>query len=347
MTDYLSESVTPERLRARTRAVNDFIAWLRTNRRRGDHLSAATNDWASYIVATRRTVSARHAVLAMQHIDAARTTAGVTAYQASSVGERLRARINLDIEQASARYFRSSTDSYDIASLANYVHEHLPALPATAPLHERLKRLRIRALVLLRLSTAQRSKDATTIVRSSISEAHANMSGQHVLDFLYVPKGRRGAKPTPIPSTLQFHSTDESRCPARAVLALKSLVDALVGDAHDRLFIAERKPYGPIGAERAAKLVLEVMTLAGVDTTRFKAGSLRHMASEKWRHAGVPAADRNRRGNWSSSHVPNRHYTSAIPIDVNFAELAFMTPDEVRAYRQRGLTKRQDDGDAV
>ena len=175
------------------------------------------------------------------------------------------------------------------------------------------------------------------------------MSGQRVLDFHYVPKGRRGAHPAPIASTLQFHPSDASRCPAQAMLALKALVDQLVGDAHDKLFVAERAPFGPIGAERAAKLVLNVMSLAGIDTTRFKAASLRHMANEKWRHAGVAAHDRNRRGNWASSRVPNRHYSSAIPVDINFSELAFMTPDEIRAYRHRqsGLTKRQDDGDAV
>lgn len=338
--------MAPTRLRDRKRAVALFDEWLRARATRTDHLSVSIADWAEYVLEVRRVKSARHAVLQLQHVDAARTARGAMALQSSSVGEQLRARLNLDIDQSNVRYFKNSTDSYDVATVANYVYEHLPALPDSAAPRDVLRRLRIRALVLLRLATAQRSKDATSIVRSSISEAHENMSGQRVLDFLYTPKGRRGAKPAPVPSMVQYHPSDASRCPARAILALKCHVDAL-DVTHDQLFVAERKPHAPIGPERAAKLVLGVMTSAGIDTERFKAASIRHMANEKWRHAGVSTQDRNRRGNWSSSHVPNRHYSSAVPVGINFAALASMSPTEVRDHRVRGLTNRQEDGDAV
>ena len=121
---------------------------------RSDFASATTAAWAEYIVELRRAQSARHALLAIQHLDAARAAVGVEGFQSTSTGQQLRARINMDTEQTGVRYFRSSTDSYDVAKVANYVHEHLPALPTTAPQLDRLRRLRIRALVFLRLSTA-------------------------------------------------------------------------------------------------------------------------------------------------------------------------------------------------
>lgn len=340
--------MAPARLQARTRAVEQFNTWLRksTPSPALDFLSAPPSLWARYIVDVTRTESARKAQLAITHIDAARAAAGADGFQQTLVGQHLRNRVNLDVPDSSRKYFTTSTDTYDVKKLGDYVATELPAPPSTVPVRERLRRLRIRALCLLRMATAYRSKDVVTIRRSSISDVHENMSGQRLVDFVYVPKGRAGAKVIPTPSHVQFHH-DVARCPARALLALKALVDELVGTRHDQLFIDERRPHKPLGPERAAKLVKNAMTSAGIDTTRFKADSLRHMSNEKWRHAGIDQIDRNKRGNWSASHVPNKHYSSGIPIDVNFAEVSHMSPQQVREYRYRGLTKRQDDGDAV
>jgi predicted RNA-binding Zn-ribbon protein involved in translation (DUF1610 family) len=69
-----------------------------------------------------------------------------------------------------------------------------------------------------------------------------------------------------------------------------------------------KHPWRALGAERIAKLILETMTASGVDTTFFKAHSLRGATATHLLQKGIPQTLVRNRGGWSSDAVLDSYY---------------------------------------
>ena len=78
-----------------------------------------------------------------------------------------------------------------------------------------------------------------------------------------------------------------------------------------RMFRQLPHPAFPLGAERLAKRTLLVMGTLGVDTTIFKAHSLRGAAATFFMKAGVPKELVQARGGWSSQETLMQYYSRA------------------------------------
>ena len=160
---------------------------------------------------------------------------------------------------------------------------------------------------LLACADQNRASDSARIAFSSVTVTAAGAT------FLVMgPKEQTAARPNRRDSVDRI--ADPARCPARcmaAYIARTADARAQAGNAAaDRLFLTTVPPFHAATAQTIANWNLRTMAEAGVDTTRFKAHSIRAVATTTAIRAGASkaqAAD----GKWASIATMDRHYNRA------------------------------------
>ena len=66
------------------------------------------------------------------------------------------------------------------------------------------------------------------------------------------------------------------------------------------MFLSLTAPHHPVTAKTLARWLLEVLTMAGVDTTRFKAHSIRGAAAALWHEHGLSLSQICKKADWST-----------------------------------------------
>jgi len=164
------------------------------------------------------------------------------------------------------------------------------------------KTLTQKTVVLLRMATFSRSSDMEQIRFSAIKifESHA------LLDF-HTKKQQRSSSQSFAQLVKRFE--DKELCPVNTLECyLERTKDWRNKDKDDKLFLSLDKHHRAVDSQTIAKWALFFMQKAGIDTTRFKAASIRGAAASKALDHGATVDEVMRMGQWSSFSVFERFY---------------------------------------
>ena len=82
-----------------------------------------------------------------------------------------------------------------------------------------------------------------------------------------------------------------------------------------------RTNYKPLAAGTIAKIVLEQMNAAGIDTEKFKAHTVRMATASKQIDLGEEVTSVMHRGRWSSTGVFQKFYNRAMKLKQTFVPM--------------------------
>jgi hypothetical protein len=178
--------------------------------------------------------------------------------------------------------------TWDTNCVLNYVSSWFPNETLT------LDKLSIKTVTLLALATAHRIQTISKINIKNI-EIESNRITIKIPDL--IKTSRIGAK-QPI-LFLPFFRDKQSICPAQTLVCyLERTRDVRKSDY---LFLAFKKPNGPVGTQTLSRWIKRCLCESGIDTSIFSAHSTRHAATSRARSLGVNIdAIRNTAG-WSGN----------------------------------------------
>ena len=193
-----------------------------------------------------------------------------------------------------ARY--SST--WDVSAVTDYLGTLTPLSTLS------LKSLTLKTVMLCALATAQREQTMCALdLRNKIETSES-------IKFLVTDrlKTSRPGKSVEVCIT----ATDVADiCPVRTLREYISRTEVLRlhdGTYQHKLFVSFVKPHNPVTTATIARWIKTVMHAAGIDTTVFKAHSVRGAATTKAYTSGAPLAQILKMADWSNERTFRRHY---------------------------------------
>ena len=192
------------------------------------------------------------------------------------------------------RYF----STWDVSKVTDY-------LKTLAPLRElSLKSLTLTTVMLCALASAQRQQTLSALDLNFRKESRDSISFV-VTDRL---KTSRPGKSTEI----TFSSSGcASICPFAALKEYISRSETLRsrrGQFVSKSFLSFIRPYNPVSPRTIARWIMSVLQSAGIDTSKFKAHSVRGAVTSHTYVTGTAVADILKMADWSIEHVFRRHY---------------------------------------
>ena len=79
-----------------------------------------------------------------------------------------------------------------------------------------------------------------------------------------------------------------------------------------KLFLSFIRPYNPASPRTIARWIMSVLQSAAIDTSKFKAHSVRGAATSLAYVTGTSVADILKMADWPSEHVFRRHYLREV-----------------------------------
>ena len=114
---------------------------------------------------------------------------------------------------------------------------------------------------------------------------------------------------------ISFHrfSENDKICPAKC---LEDYINRTSKSRYENkthlVFLSVNKPHKPVTRPTLTKWILKMLTAAGIDTSKFKAHSLRSAASSKVANLGLKLVDILDNGNWTNESTWQRFYHKRV-----------------------------------
>ena len=197
---------------------------------------------------------------------------------------------------------------WDVEDVLTY----LRSLPPNSELD--LKMLTQKTAFLMSLCSIHRSSELTILDRNSMAVSN----GKIIFALPGLVKHSRQGKPN---NDLEIvaHLGEETLCPVKTLkIYLDRTKDLITLSPSSKLIRSFIKPHDAITTPTLARWLIEVMAAAGIDTTTFKAHSIRAAGSSKAKVLGLSLKDILRRGNWSNESTWQTFYHKKIIEPDNF-----------------------------
>ncbi|CAH3184230.1 unnamed protein product [Porites lobata] len=169
------------------------------------------------------------------------------------------------------------SSTWDVSKVTEY-------LKTLAPLRElSLKLLTLKTVMLCALASAQRQQTLSALdlnFRKSTEITFSSSGCASICPFVALKEYISRSE------TLRFRS----------------------GHFASKLFLSFIRPHNPVSPRTIARWIMSVLQSAGIDTSKFKAHSVRGAATSHAFVTGTPVADILKMADWSSEHVFHRHY---------------------------------------
>ena len=171
-----------------------------------------------------------------------------------------------------------------------------------------LKQLSYKVVTLLGLCNINRGAELHSLNIKWISR----FEDRYICAFGTRAKNSKKGKPAK-PIEFKRHSQENKLCP---VLCLEEYINrtsslrAELGSLP--LFLSVNRPHKPVTRSTLTKWVLKMLQLAGIDTQRFQAHSIRAASSSKVASLGLKLSDVLSMGNWSSESTWQLFYHKPI-----------------------------------
>jgi hypothetical protein len=164
-----------------------------------------------------------------------------------------------------------------------------------------LRSLTFKLVMLIGLITGQRCQSI------HLMDLNFMINYQNGVKFLISEPVKQTApgKEQPI-LVLPKYEPEEKLCVVSTLRHYISKTESLRQDS--RLFISFTKPHAAVSKATVARWIKTVMTLAGVDTSVFKAHSVRAASTSKAKHCFVPVQQILKTAGWSNAETFERFY---------------------------------------
>ena len=199
------------------------------------------------------------------------------------------------------------SSTWDVSKVTDY-------LKTLAPLNElSLKSLTLKTVMLCALASAQREQTLCALDLNCMEESGNSISFR-VTERLKTSRPGKSLE-------VSFSSSDDGLiCPVAALKEYISRTAALrVSDNGmfvSKLFLSFIKPYNPISTATVARWIKSVLQSAGIDTSVFKAHSVRGAATTHAYITGVPISEILKMADWSSERTLRKHYLRVPEKDI-------------------------------
>ena len=194
------------------------------------------------------------------------------------------------------------SSTWDVSKVTDY-------LKTLAPLRElSFKLLTLKTVMLCALASAQRQQTLSAL------DLNFRKESQDSITFVVTDRLKTSRPGKSIEITFSS-SGCASICPLAALKEYISRSETLTfrsGHFVSKLFLSLIRPYNPVSSRTIARWIMSVLQSAGIDTSKFKAHSVRGAATSRAYFTGTPVADLLKLADWSSEHVFRRHYLREV-----------------------------------
>ncbi len=164
-----------------------------------------------------------------------------------------------------------------------------------------LKSLTLKTVMLCALHSPQRAQTFCALDLAHMS----NNNGVVQFDIVQRLKTSRPGKPQ---LKVNFSpSEDKAVCPVTTLNEYISRTSPLRLSS-TKLFLSFVKPHKPVSTATIARWIKSVLESSGIDTSVFKAHSVRGAATSHAFHSGMPLADILKLADWSNERTFRKHY---------------------------------------
>ena len=190
------------------------------------------------------------------------------------------------------------TSTWDV----NKVLQFVKGLGENAILTDKL--LTMKLVMLLTLTNVKRAHELQ-FINPSLMEDYGD---RVVLHIAKLTKTKRPAKPylSLILHKYEVEELDVVQC-LRAYLA-RTAHWRVDGSRQEQLFLSFVKPHGPVSSATISRWLKDLMSLAGIDTDKFKGHSVRGAATSKVWNAGLTVEQILEKANWSGANTFLKFY---------------------------------------
>ena len=194
------------------------------------------------------------------------------------------------------------TSTWDVNVVVNYLKTLQPNLTLS------LKFFTLKTVMLMALSRPSRSADLSLL---SMKHYRVNPEGLHFTPTGLTKQSRAGK----VTSEMRFNrfTEDESICPVVTGLHYIHRTESLRSSQKgDKLFISWIKPHNSVTSCSIARWLKTVLTLSGIDTSIFKAHSVRGASVSAARNLGVTTKEILDTADWSTESVFQKYYYKPV-----------------------------------
>jgi hypothetical protein len=194
-------------------------------------------------------------------------------------------------------------DTWDISKVVQFIKQSWPNNDLLST-----EVLRNKCIILLRLCLLARSSD---LARALAPPVPGDDTLVHI-SFESTKETRAAVITQPLPVRT---AVDPDICPVRALRDWLSRSETWRTHTSSRfLFLRLDPPHEPLTSQRIAKVTLDIMASAGIDTKKFKAASTRSAAATKALDSGVDVDSVMKLGRWSSRTVFDTFYNRSLRV---------------------------------
>ena len=189
-----------------------------------------------------------------------------------------------------------------------------------------LKSLSLKLVMLLALTRPSRSHDLSNLDLRCMKILPDGVEFKSNC----LAKQSRPSRPA-APFVFPAFTTDKNLCPKEALSEYVSRTESFRGTGSDRktkLFLSYIKPHSPISSSSIARWILAMLSLAGIDTSNFKAHSVRSASVSAAASAGVSTNQIMEAADWSSESVFQRFYYKPSSVNAVGVSVLSCTPTD-------------------
>ena len=170
-----------------------------------------------------------------------------------------------------------------------------------------LEKLTIKTIVLILLITGHRTQIITSLDLTSMKTN--TDSFEFALKLTDLKQGRANYRPQAI--LLKKYDTNKKLCIFH-YLSIYIKRTALLRKSYTKVFLTIKKPHRPVSRNSVSRWVKHLLTLAGIDTNVFSAGSTRAAATSKAQSQGANIDQILAMGGWSNPNTFNKYYNRPL-----------------------------------
>ena len=168
-----------------------------------------------------------------------------------------------------------------------------------------LKNLTLKTVMLCALSSSQREQTLCSLDLNYKTETPTCIS------FVIAEK-LKTSKPGKVVKVKFDCLADEpslcTKCTLAEYISRTGQLRDKSGNVKSKLFVSYIKPHKPVSTDTLARWLKLVMSSAGIDTSIFKAHSVRSAATSNAYAKGIPIAEILRTADWTNEHTFRKYY---------------------------------------
>ena len=189
--------------------------------------------------------------------------------------------------------------TWDVTMVTNYLKTFFPLDQLT------LKQLTLKTVMLCALSSSQREQTLCALDLNYKVESPACIS-------FVIPEKLKTSKPGKSVKVKFECLRDKpelcTKCTLAEYISRTQDVRNLCGTIASKLFVSYIKPHKPVSTDTLARWLKLVMTDAGIDTSVFKAHSIRSATTSNAYAKGIPISEILHNADWTNEHTFRKYY---------------------------------------